>query len=243
MPPAFLAQLSVFGGLIVFHWQVRFFVLCPLLPSTLGTTPSCFLLADVDTGVCRCVDPVVTGVDTCVYRYMDPYGHRCGRTCVQGVDPVVTGVNAHVCRYIDPVVTGVAAVAWRCCHGPYLWWCALGCWTQTFPGHLPAQSQPSVSTGLFILMETREEEPPVPGPAPWAWALSIHLWEENSPSLMGEPVPEGVAFRRGFRRSYQARGQTGPFWALPPAQVTDEPSWDGEPESMASPLEPHHGLR
>ena len=83
MPPAFLAQLSVFGGLIVFHWQVRFFVLCPLLPSTLGTTPSCFLLADVDTGVCRCVDPVVTGVDTCVYRYMDPYGHRCGRTCVQ----------------------------------------------------------------------------------------------------------------------------------------------------------------
>ena len=170
-------------------------------------------------------------------------GYRCGRTCVQGVDPVVTGVNAHVCRYIDPVVTGVAAVAWRCCHGPYLWWCALGCWTQTFPGHLPAQSQPSVSTGLFILMETREEEPPVPGPAPWAWALSIHLWEENSPSLMGEPVPEGVAFRRGFRRSYQARGQMGPFWALPPAQVTDEPSWDGEPESMASPLEPHHGLR
>ena len=193
MPSAFLAQLSVFGGLIVSHWQVRFFVLCPLLPSTLGTTPRCFLLAGVHARVCR------------VWILWS----RCERTCVQ---------------VYGSVVMGVAAVAWRCCHGPCLWWCALGCWTQTFPGHLPAQSQSSVSTGLFIPMETREEEPPVPAPALWAWALSIHLWEENSPSLMGEPVPEGVAFRRGFRRSYQARGQTGPFWAVLLAQVTDEPS-------------------
>ena len=44
-------------------------------------------------------------------------------------------------------------------------------------------------------MEKSEVEPWVSAPPPWARPLSIHLWEENFPSLMGEPVPEGVAFR------------------------------------------------
>lgn len=48
----------------------------------------------MDAGMCRCVDPVVTGVDARVCRCMGP---------------VVTGVDARVCRYTDPVITEVAA--------------------------------------------------------------------------------------------------------------------------------------
>ena len=145
-------------------------------------------------------------------------------------------VWTHMCAGIQSLWSQKWLRGLECCHGPCLWCPALGCWTQTFPGHLPAPFQPSVSIGLFIPMETSEAEPWVPAPPPWARPLSIHLWEENFPSLMGEPVPEGVAFRRGFRRSYWVRGQMGPFRAVPPSQVTDEPSWDGG--STASPPEP-----
>lgn len=77
MPSAFLAQLSVFGGLIVSHWQVRFFVLCPLLPSTLGATPRCFLLAGVHARVCRVWILWSRCERTCVQVY-GSCGHGCG---------------------------------------------------------------------------------------------------------------------------------------------------------------------